>query len=110
MLSILRGWLVAFCLTQALEMPIYWRITGSWRVAFFASAMTHPVVWFCFPWLSMLEVPWPVVVGLAEAFAVIVEALWLRANGVPRALLWSFLANAFSATTGLVLRELTGWV
>jgi hypothetical protein len=110
MLSVLRGWAVAFALTQLLEMPIYARVSGSWRVAFFTSAITHPVVWFVFPALAQWGAPWGAVVLAAEAFAVAVEAWWLWHNGVERALLWSLLANAFSATCGLILRELTGLV
>lgn len=106
---VLRGWLVAFVLTQALEMPIYLRVSRSLRVAFFASAMTHPIVWFVFPVLAAW-LPWTAVVLLAEAFAVVVEAWWLKANGVERALFWSLVTNAFSATCGEVLRELTGLV
>jgi uncharacterized membrane protein YfcA len=109
LLSALSGWAVAFALTQALEMPIYWRVSRSLRVAFFASALTHPLVWFVFPMLEAL-VPWIAAMVAAEVFAVLVEALWLRRNGVPRPLLWSVVANTFSATCGLVLRELTGWV
>ncbi|MBL8913712.1 MAG: hypothetical protein JNM17_23625 [Archangium sp.] len=109
MLILLRGWLVAFALTQALEMPIYWRISRSWRVAFFASAITHPIVWFVFPSLAAW-IPWSAVVLLAEGFAVVVEAWWLKSNGVERALFWSLVTNAFSATCGLLLRELTGLV
>lgn len=124
MLSALWGWLVAFFFTQLFELPIYWRATRSLRVGFFASALTHPVVWFVFPLLNdgldRLTAPLPDVLGappgyvamvaLAETFAVLVEAAWLRANGVPRAFAWSLGANAFSATAGLVLRALTGIV
>lgn len=110
MIDALRPWLTAFALTQALEMPIYRWASKSWRVAFFASAITHPVVWFIFPQLVVFSVPWPAVIALAETFAVVVEWAWLRANKVERALAWSLVANGFSFTTGLVLRELTGWV
>jgi hypothetical protein len=47
-------------------------------------------------------------VGFAELFAVVTEALWLASNGVHRALLWSFLANATSATCGVLLRATFG--
>jgi hypothetical protein len=107
MLSALWGWLVAFFFTQLFEIPIYFRITRSFRVSFLASAMTHPLVWFVFPQLMGFGVSYGVMVALAEIFAVLAEAWWLKVNDVPRALLWSFLANAFSATCGLVLRETT---
>ena len=102
----MSAWLIAFGLTQVLEVPVYTRVTTV-KTAFLASALTHPVVWFVFP---LLPLPYGVMVFAAEVFAVVVEALWLRWNGVPRALLWSFLANAFSASVGLALRAATGWV
>ncbi len=98
-------WLVAFVFTQAIEVPLYLRVTGSFRVSFLASALTHPVVWFVFPLLPLDY--WPMV-ALAETFAVGVEAWWLRFNGVPRALFWSVLVNATSATVGLGLRACFG--
>jgi hypothetical protein len=114
MLSALWGWLVAFFFTQLFELPIYWRATKSLRVGFFASAITHPVVWFVFPALRALFDPgfvssgYVVMVALAETFAVLVEAWWLRLNGVKRAFWWSLGANTFSATCGLLLRAATG--
>ncbi len=101
------NWLVAFGLTQACEVPVYWRAKRDLRVGFLASALTHPVVWFVFP---LLPLPYWPMVALAELFAVVVEGMWLRFNGVARAFLWSLLANAFSFTVGLVLRHTTGLV
>lgn len=103
------GWLQAFFFTQLFEMPIYWRASRSLRVAFFASAMTHPIVWFVFPRLMEHGVPYWWMVGLAEAFAVLAEAAWLHFNQVPRALLWSLGANAFSVTCGFAMREFLGF-
>ncbi len=100
-------WLVAFALTQAFEVPLYLRAGASGRTAFLASAFTHPVVWFGFPWLLGDLDYWSMVLA-AEVFAVAVEALWLRAHGVRRALLWSLGANTASALTGLLLRSLFG--
>ncbi len=110
MLSALGPWLVAFFFTQLFEMPVYWVATRSLRVGFFASAMTHPVVWFVFPVLMTWGVQYWPMVALAETFAVLAEAAWLRFNRVPRAFWWSLGANAFSTTCGFVLRELTGIV
>ncbi len=98
-------WLFAFVLTQAIEVPIYRRATGSLWVAFAASALTHPVVWFAFPLLPLGY--WPMVV-LAEVFAVTVEAWWLWRHRTPHPLRWSLLANACSATLGLVCRACFG--
>ena len=109
MLTALWGWLVAFFFTQLFEMPIYWKATRSLQVAFLASALTHPVVWFVFPVLMEFGVSYWPMVGLAELFAVLVVAWWLRFNGVRYAFLWSLAANALSATCGFVLRELLGF-
>lgn len=103
----LRDWLVAFTLTQMLEMPIYFKASKSWRIGFFASAMTHPLVWFVFPLLPIDY--WPMV-ACAEVFAVVGEALWLKLNDVKHPFWWSLAANGFSFTTGLIIRETTGLV
>lgn len=75
-------------------------------LAFLPSALTHPLVWFGFPRLPLSYVPMVVV---AELFAVGAEAALLHVLRVPRALLWSLLANAASLGTGLLLRTLVGW-
>ncbi len=107
MTAALFAWFKAFAFTQAFEVPIYLRATGgSWKTALLASTITHPVVWFVFP--SLLHIGfgyWGMIAG-AEVFAVVVEAWWLHRNSVPRALLWAFIANATSATGGLLLRHL----
>jgi hypothetical protein len=108
MLSALWGWLVAFFFTQLFELPIYYWATKRWRIGFFASAITHPVVWFIFPLTMELGAPYWVMVALAEVFAVVAEGFWLRHHGIARAFAWSLLANATSATLGLVLRTYFG--
>ena len=99
------AWLVAFVFTQAIEVPIYLRVTN-FRVAFLASTLTHPIVWFVFPAI------WPGsylgMVAAAELFAWSAETLWLRAHRVERAGLWSFIANAASLCIGLALRGCFG--
>ena len=105
------SWLSAFLLTQLIEVPIYTRClahrTHRWLIAFGASAMTHPVVFFCFPEL------WPdayvKMVLLAEAFAVLVEGAWLSFFGVRNSLSWALLANALSVAIGLACRSTIGW-
>ncbi len=103
-------WLQAFALTQVLEMPVYLFATRgetSWFtrfiVAFGASALTHPIVWFVFPKV------WPFrsffwMIVAAEIFAVVAEALYLRWCRVPRPWVWALVANGFSLSVGLVIR------
>jgi hypothetical protein len=107
-MSVLLPWLWAYLVTQVIEVPLYLQVTGSWRVSFLASTLTHPVVWFVFPGLMRLGWSYWAMVAAAELFAVAAEALWLKVNGVQRALLWSFVVNAVSATGGLLLREAFG--
>jgi hypothetical protein len=103
--SAFGGWLVGFAFTQAIEVPLYLRVThGRWRVAFLASLLTHPIVWFVFPALCPLSWGYWGMVAAAEAFAVAGETLWLRVNGVTHALKWAFVVNAASAVGGLLLR------
>jgi hypothetical protein len=114
--ELLLPWLSAFVLTQLVEVPIYLLaqrrsarpLPARAIVGFIASALTHPVVWFVFP--EVLErLPWEWMVACAELFAIVVEALWLRACGVPRPLFWSVIANGASFSTGLISRWLIGW-
>ncbi|MEI8259033.1 MAG: hypothetical protein WCJ30_25470 [Deltaproteobacteria bacterium] len=120
-------WLIAFAFTQAVEMPIYMRaLKGRPGVAFGASAITHPIVWFVIPrawvhlYLAMIAFRPELIIRsptaryvsmvlLAESFAVIVEAIYLRAWGLRRALAWSLLVNGASVTLGLLSRALFGW-
>lgn len=105
--SDLLAWLTAFAFTQAVELPVYRRGGCSWGGAFAASALTHPVVWFViFP---LLHAGYVEKIVVAETFAVLAEALWLRfALRVPHALGWSLAANALSFGLGLLSRALFG--
>jgi hypothetical protein len=100
--------------TQAVEVPIYVRALHGrpWRlrlwVAFMASAITHPIAWALGPVLD----PFVLHLLVAEAFAVGVEALWLRRHGVPQAVWWSLTANAASVAIFIAGRSLLralGW-
>lgn len=131
----LGRWFWSFAFTQIVEVPIYLRaLSGPDRVpappwphrvglAFLASALTHPYVWFVFfplffagP-LDGLAWRWPLFhdhryafyLVFAETFAVVVEAVLLRACGLRRAFLWALLANAGSAGLGFLSRWLFGW-
>lgn len=130
-----HAWLSAFAFTQLVEVPIYAYGLGRDRaggpprwparlgLAFLASAVTHPCVWFVIPriiysdWFDGLADTWPaldawryeVFFAVAEGFAVTVEAALLRACGLSRALAWALLANASSAGLGMFARYL-GWL
>lgn len=114
-------WFWAFVCTQIIEMPIYRfalaRIATppkrAWLVAFGASALTHPIVWLVFPrlfhrWIEADDRGYWWMIAAAEAFAVIVEALWLRWFGLRRALVWSIVANGASFGLGSLTRALWG--
>lgn len=103
------AWLVGFAFTQAIEVPLYLRVTdGRWSTSLLASTFTHPVVWFVFPALCPLAWGYWGMVAAAEAFAVLGETAWLRVNGVGASLKWAFIVNAASAVGGLLLRAAFG--
>lgn len=118
-------WLVAFVFTQLVEVPLYrWLARLRLDEAFTASALTHPVVWWIVPrlydeaylaWivphpsLWLTETPrYVVLVVLCEAYAVGVEALYLRARGVKAPLWTAFVVNLTSVSLGLGSRFLFG--
>ena len=127
----MSAWLSAFALTQLVEVPIYLRallqpspgaeseseaedqtkpqrsLAAALALAFAASAITHPVVWFVMP--KLVPGSWLRMVLVAESFAILTEAAWLRAFGLRRALAWAGLANAASVLVGLGLRRVFGW-
>lgn len=110
-------WATAFALTQLVEVPVWLRAQAEdergWTqrlvIAFAASAITHPVVWWGFPelphlWGCVASIRcWRQQVVLAESFAVVVEAGWMGWWGVRRAWAWSLGANALSLAVGLLL-------
>lgn len=105
--SAVGAWLVAYVFTQAIEVPLYLRVTGGrWATSLLASTFTHPIVWFVFPLICPLSWGYWGMVAAAEAFAVLGEMAWLRVNGVVASLKWAFIVNAASATAGLLLRAL----
>ncbi len=85
-------------------------------LAFGASAITHPVVWFVIPGLAPSfadpSAAYLEYVIRAEAFAFIVEAFYFHmilGVSIWRALGWSFLANGLSAGLGFLSRGIFGW-
>lgn len=105
----LRPWLTAFAFTQLVEVPIYARaLPCTPLVAFGASTITHPIVWFGF--FSMgWHASYLTKLVLAETFAWLAEAVYFAfAYGARRALFWSFVANATSLSVGFTCRALFG--
>lgn len=117
----LTAWLRAFLFTQIVEVPIYRRgLPTSWGAAFGASTITHPFVWFFFPWIAYaFDVSWYLTATASELFAWGIEALWFWSLGKKalfgqpaisgkRAIVVSLAANAASLGLGLVSRALFG--
>jgi hypothetical protein len=120
------AWLSGFAFTQIVEVPIYaWcaRDRG-WveriAIAFGASALTHPIVWFTIRDLfygphSMLDPSmaasdrWLAYAIVAESFAIGIEALYLRALSVRQPFVTALGANLMSVGLGLLSREVFGW-
>jgi hypothetical protein len=112
-------WGEAFAFTEAVEVPIYLLafvrdgrepLRPPWQrvaLAFAASLLTHPVVWFVFPRLH--AIPYEARTALSELFAWAVEAAFLDRLGLRRAALWSLAANAASLGLGLLCRALLGF-
>lgn len=106
-------WAAAFAVTQAVEIPVYaaWQPGVSWprrlAVAAIASLITHPFVWMGV--LATAGLPYAGRVGVAEVFAVSVEAWWLGRQGVRRPWVASLTANAASVAAGAALRAAWDW-
>jgi ABC-type branched-subunit amino acid transport system permease subunit len=119
----IHAWLGAFAFTQAVEVPIWayalaehrklsrgahpWPFWVCAAVGFGASAITHPIVWFVIP--RYAPGGYVAMVLQAEAFAVVVEAVYTSLAGLRWSLGWSICANAASAGLGLLSREVFGW-
>jgi hypothetical protein len=106
----LRAWVLAFLVTQLVELPLYLLaqrrssrpVHERVAIAFAASAITHPVAWFVGPVLAGPSVSFSTFFAVVEASVVVAEGAWLAAFAIPRALGWSLLANAASAGLGLL--------
>lgn len=109
-------WLLAFVFTEVVETGVYVQALGDrplkerLAIGLGASAITHPVLWFVVTEvMQSLGLTWWPTVAVGEAWVVAVEATWLWAFGVRRALLWSLAANFTSFALGLVGYVLLGW-
>jgi hypothetical protein len=101
-------WLTAYLLTQVVEVPVY-LVAGKklpqlrrWLLAVGASSLTHPVVWFAFPWGTASW--WFCFVG-AEFFAVVVEGFLGNLAGLERPWIWALAANGASVLVGLLVQS-----
>ena len=109
MTPFVRAWLVAFAFTEIVEVPIYYRgLRCSFLVAFGASAITHPIVWFGF-FTPAWHAAYMTKLVAAELFAWLAEAAYFRFIFKKKnALFWSLVANASSLGLGLLSRHLFG--
>lgn len=111
----LVDWFAAYGFTQAVEVPVYASalraraLPERLAMAFSASAITHPLVWFAFPSLLPGHTAYWAMVAAAELFAWGAEAGLLWALRVERPWLWSIAANGLSFGLALVTRALVGW-
>ncbi|HEX2749389.1 MAG TPA: hypothetical protein VHM91_15375 [Verrucomicrobiales bacterium] len=104
-------WAYAYALTQLIEVPVYLVAARKlpaprrWLYALGASTLTHPVLWFLFPWPAppVMMSDYVTVFLCGEGWVVIAEACWGRYLQVSRPWRWSILANGISMLTGLVL-------
>jgi hypothetical protein len=110
------AWLLAFLLTFVVEAPIVVALTRASEVGvarrvalvFFAQLVTHPLVWFVFPYI--VGITGGTATLLSEIWAWLAEAafyaLVLRGVTVTRAVAVSALANGASVLVGVALSQL----
>lgn len=107
-----QAWLVAFVLTQIVEVPLYrWLAPVGWLRGFSLSLVTHPAVWYVIPPLCYRNgLHYHQMLWIAEIFAWSVEAGMLMLYGVRwyRALLVALLVNAASVLAGMAARAWLG--
>lgn len=104
-------WLRAFAFTQVVEIPVYMKLLRvKWHVAFGASALTHPIVWFVIFRSHLVHDEMRF--GVAELFAFVAEAIYFAAIAKDAQLgkffAASFFANAASVFVGEISRSLFG--
>jgi hypothetical protein len=112
------AWLVAFLVTFAVEAPIVVALTRAsetcvWRrlaFAFFAQLVTHPLVWFVFPYIVGLRGGTATL--LSELWAWVAEAVFyalvIRGLTFTRALGVSAIANGASVLVGVAFARWWG--
>lgn len=102
-------WLTAYLTTQAIEVPLY-LVAGRgipaarrWGFALGASTVTHPVVWFAFPWET---VSWEICFLAAETFAIVAEGWIGKTTGIAHPWRWAIVANAASVGAGFLIQAM----
>jgi hypothetical protein len=112
-MSSVEGWLYAFLLTAAIEIPVVLALTSgsvlNWRrraaFGFLAQLVTHPFVWFFFP--TIPGITGRTALTLSELCAWIAEAaVYVLAGVAPTSLAAlgvSGVANGLSLAVGLLL-------
>ncbi|MFO0678929.1 MAG: hypothetical protein U0169_20545 [Polyangiaceae bacterium] len=107
----MTAWLLAFAFTQIVEIPIYVRtLRVAPLVAFGASALTHPIVWFVLPRVRhSMGLSYDAYLVIAETFAVVAEGVYFHALTKKKSSYgWSLVANATSVVLGLASRHFFG--
>jgi hypothetical protein len=100
----LQAWLRAFIFTQVIEIPVWrWTTKVPYQKAFALSAVTHPFVWFAFPLLWSIGVPYWAYGALSEVFAWGVEAILVRRWCAPERGRWKHVTLASLAANGASL-------
>ncbi len=100
-------WLTAFLITEAVEAPVYLALGRGVPLlrrillAFGASAVTHPLLWFLFDWDTE---SWWWSFGLGEGLVVIVEGMLARLAGFRFPWLVALAANAASVLVGFLIQ------
>lgn len=107
---LIAAWARAFVVTQLVEVPIYRGVAKvPLGLAFAASAVTHPIVWFVF-FSPRFTLGYDARLASAETFAVLAEAAMIATRmRWWRALAFSLLANASSVVVGEILRYFLGF-
>jgi hypothetical protein len=109
----MAGWLVAFALTVALELPVVLALTRNgklgWRrccsIVLLGQLITHPLVWFVFP--TIPGITGSTALTLSELYAWLGEAALYAVMGLAPTPLGALgiagVANGLSLAAGLVL-------
>ena len=107
-------WIVAFTLTQMIEITVgllLWRdqkvsLIRKIGILFGASLLTHPLVWFVFPDMSAeWGLSYTEYLLMAETYAYGLEAFYYFSLRVSRPIMLSTVTNSFSFLTGVFVHE-----